>query len=138
MGQQTLGMYDIWAETMGGILAVAGIEGFLENLQEFYESADAEGNAWRSFVSEWWEKWREQEVKTADLFALAMDTGMPLEGKTEQAQKVRLGQKIMEARDRVFAIEITGGQRLSFRIEQVGKRQRAILWKLKSECGESR
>ena len=43
--QKTIGSFEGWAEVMGGILQVAGVPGFLGNLQEMYEQADAEGSA---------------------------------------------------------------------------------------------
>ena len=43
---------------------------FLENLAEFYESADAEGGAWRAFVAEWWQRHRDAEVGVADLYEI--------------------------------------------------------------------
>ena len=36
----TMGSYGPWAETMGGVLDVAGIPGFLTNTGAFYDSAD--------------------------------------------------------------------------------------------------
>lgn len=131
-GRQTLGMYESWAKTIGGILDTAGIPGFLANLQQFYEIADAEGATWRAFVAAWWNERRNEEVKAADLFALAVDAGMALGEKSEQSQKVRLGQKIAEARDRVFAIDIGEPEKANLRIEKVGVSRRATLWQLVS------
>ena len=41
--RKTIGSFEGWAEVMGGILEVAGVPGFLGNLKEMYERADAEG-----------------------------------------------------------------------------------------------
>ena len=49
--QKTIGSFEGWAEVMGGILEVAGVPGFLGNLKEMYEAADAEGSIWRGFVA---------------------------------------------------------------------------------------
>jgi hypothetical protein len=46
----TLGGFEEWCETIGGILAVAGVAGFLENLSELYEVADEESAEWESFL----------------------------------------------------------------------------------------
>jgi hypothetical protein len=35
---------------MGGILGVAGVPGFLGNLEELMEGSDTEGGAWRAFI----------------------------------------------------------------------------------------
>jgi putative DNA primase/helicase len=49
-----LGSYESWSRTIGGILQVAGIGGFLRNLTEFYDTANTEASAWRAFVVVWW------------------------------------------------------------------------------------
>ncbi len=130
-GDKTLGMFESWARTMGGILDVAGVKGFLGNLQEFYANADAEGATWRAFVAAWWTAYAGNGVKATELHTLAVEVGMPLGDKSEQSQKVRLGQKLAEARDRVFRIEV--GDPLSaahLRVEQDGTVQRTARWKL--------
>jgi hypothetical protein len=45
-----LGSFDEWSKTVGGILAHAGVEGFLGNLSELYEQADEEANQWEVFL----------------------------------------------------------------------------------------
>jgi hypothetical protein len=129
-GKQTLGMFEEWAKVMGGILNVAGIPGFLGNLNEFYQTADAEGATWRSFVAAWWSVRGSLWSKVGELYALAVECEMLLGEKSEQSQKVRLGQKLNEARDRVFAIEADGQVRLNLRIEKGDTHNRATLWRL--------
>jgi hypothetical protein len=48
-----LGSFEGWAETVGGMLAHAGISGFLSNLDELYESADSETEEWTGFLETW-------------------------------------------------------------------------------------
>ena len=135
-GSQSLGMFEQWATTIGGILDVAEIPGFLGNLDEFYAESDAEGAAWRSFILNWWERFGAKEVRVAELWqAIKDDTTLPISGDTEQAQKIRLGKLLADKRDRVFSVEIQGQNR-QLRIERGGQRQRAYEWRL-SECGES-
>jgi len=130
-GRRSLGMFEEWARTMGGILEVAGIRGFLENLQEFYETADTEGAAWRTFVAAWWIAYEERGVKVGDLYSLAVEAGLSLGEKSEQSQKVRLGIKLSEARDRVFSIDLPEEGLLNLRIEHAGEHRRAVLWRLR-------
>jgi putative DNA primase/helicase len=52
----TFGSFEDWAAVIGGILKVAGINGFLGNVQSIYDQADEEGAAIRSFLSAWWAK----------------------------------------------------------------------------------
>lgn len=42
-----------WAETVGGILAHAGIEGFLGNLADHYRDPESEDSHWDEFFVEW-------------------------------------------------------------------------------------
>ena len=88
-GSRSIGSYDAWAQTMGGVLEVAGIEGFLGNLDEMLEAADGEGAVWRSFVGSWWDRFGTAEVATADLFDLAAqasDQPLPL-GDRQRARR---------------------------------------------------
>ena len=45
-----LGGFTEWSNIIGGILEVAGIEGFLSNLDQMYEKADEEGSQWEAFL----------------------------------------------------------------------------------------
>jgi hypothetical protein len=51
-----LGSFEAWAETVGGMVAFAGIPGFLGNLAELYDQADAGGAEWETFLQAWWEE----------------------------------------------------------------------------------
>jgi hypothetical protein len=51
----TLGGFEGWSRTIGGVLAVAGVEGFLDNLSEMYERAADGTNEWTAFLKAWQE-----------------------------------------------------------------------------------
>jgi hypothetical protein len=68
-----LGSFEAWSRIMGGILQTAGITGFLENQNEFYESADEDSLAARCFVRVMVGKYQTQPVLAADLVSLAKD-----------------------------------------------------------------
>jgi hypothetical protein len=51
----TIGGFDSWARTIGGILEYAGIKGFLGNLEEMYQMADEESEEWEAFLRRWYE-----------------------------------------------------------------------------------
>ena len=72
-GTRTIGSYENWAQVLGGVLEVAGIEGFLGNLDEMMEASDGEGAVWRSFVSAWWDRFGTAEVGTSDLYETGAD-----------------------------------------------------------------
>lgn len=104
-GNQSLGSFEAWAGVMGGICSAAGVPGFLGNLDQLYEAADAEGAMWRLFISAWWEVHGSKPVSTGDLAELCRDNDlMPsvLGDGNERSQSTRLGKALGKAIDRVF------------------------------------
>ncbi len=45
-----LGSFESWCNTVGGMLALAGVEGFLGNADAMFEQADSEAVQWESFL----------------------------------------------------------------------------------------
>jgi putative DNA primase/helicase len=116
-----LGSYEQWSKVMGGILAAAGIPGFLSNLEEFYELADHEGAVLRAFVELWWEKYHSQDVGTVELLPIAKEIdGLDLHGKDEGGMRRSLGKLLAKQRDRVIDTR---------RICMAGTVHRASRWK---------
>jgi putative DNA primase/helicase len=105
-GQRSIGSYENWAQTIGGVLETVGIEGFLGNLNEALETADAEGGAWRAFVQTWWDRFGTAEVGVADLFELAVrsDPAINIGDGSDRSQRTRFGMLLPKVRDRVFQI----------------------------------
>lgn len=121
-GTLSLGSYEHWAAVLGGILDAIGIPGFLANRAEFYEAADLEGQIWRRFVADWWERFRDQEVGTGDLFPLAEAIdGFNLGRGNERAQRTAFGMQLAKRRDSVIG---------DVRIMRTGQRQRLNQWRL--------
>ena len=48
-----LGTFSGWAKLIGSILAHAGVEGFLGNLDTLYANVDEEATQWESFLQTW-------------------------------------------------------------------------------------
>lgn len=66
------GSFESWAYTMGGILDVAGIPGFLANEDELFAHAVSDADEMGDFISEWWKQNGEKEVGISRvLFKLA-------------------------------------------------------------------
>ena len=104
-GDKILGSFESWSAILGGILNVAGIPGFLEDAEEFYENADSEGAEWRAFVYAWWDSFGNDQVVASDLLDLAEKRdliGFAISGNTIQSQKMRLGKALTRQRDRRF------------------------------------
>jgi len=126
-GTRSIGSYDAWAETLGGVLAVTGIEGFLANLDEMMEASDGEGALWRSFVALWWDRFGTADVGTSDLFEVARlcEPPLPLGAGGDRSQRTRLGKALGRMRDRVFRLEA-----FHVRIVSAGMRHQAMRWRL--------
>lgn len=104
-GRRSLGSFESWAGVVGGLLDVAGVQGFLGNTEQLYEAADAEGQEWREFVTAWWDKHGEVWVSATDLLTLAVERdllGAAIGDKSSRSQKIRLGKALSAARDRRF------------------------------------
>jgi hypothetical protein len=62
-----IGGFQPWVETIGGILAHAGISGFLGNTEELYEQADNDALQWAAFLHAWQDAYGEREVLTSEI-----------------------------------------------------------------------
>jgi hypothetical protein len=124
----SLGSFEEWAHVIGGVLEFAGVPGFLGNLDDLYESSDAEGAVWRSFVEAWWERFGSAEITASDLYQLTEDRDIPLPlGKgSEQSRRIRLGKQLGKMRDRVF--QIKDGPCVTLLAGSM--RSRALVWRL--------
>lgn len=118
----TLGSFERWAAVVGGILETAGVDGFLGNLEVFYEAADTEGAIWRQLVALWSEQHGEGEVGVAELFGIATTVeGFDFGKGSERAQKTAFGVALNGQRDRVIG---------EFRVVNTRTLQRAKRWRL--------
>jgi primase/DNA polymerase family protein/DNA primase RepB-like protein len=127
-GTPELGSFEAWSRVLGGVLMVAETPGFLANLAEFYERSDVEGEAVRGFLRAWWELHRDGLVGVAQLFTLATapESGLDLGEKGEHSQRIRLGQRLRELRDRFYQLT----PELGVRVADAGTEHRAQLWRL--------
>lgn len=118
---RSLGSYEHWSAVIGGILEIHGIDGFLSNLDEFYQTADAEGAQWELFVELWWQRFSDEPARVGDLLPLALDTGIELKGEGNHARRVSLGMQINQHRDQVLGL---------YRIVLAGRVRGAAEWQL--------
>ncbi|MEQ9145220.1 MAG: toprim domain-containing protein [Parvibaculaceae bacterium] len=127
-GGRAIGSFENWAHVLGGVLEVAGIPGFLGNLEEMMESSDSEGAAWNAFIGAWWDRFGTAEVTAAEVYDIALfcDPPPPMSGANEQARKTSFGMAIGRMRDRVFRL---GDLRV--RLVKAGTYRRAVKWQLK-------
>jgi len=62
-----IGGFEEWSETIGGILAYAGVKGFLTNLDQFYDEMDEEFLERYSFFAKWYELFKDTPIPTKKL-----------------------------------------------------------------------
>lgn len=126
-GTRTIGSYENWAQVIGGVLEVAGIPGFLGNLEEMMEASDSEGAGWSAFIAAWWDRYGTAPVGAADLFDVATlcDPAPPMSGNNQHAQKTAFGMSMSRLRDRVFRLETR-----AVRVRKAGVLHKTIRWQL--------
>jgi hypothetical protein len=121
-GAQSLGMYESWARTMGGILGTIGMgQQFLQNMSSFYESMLTEDEGFAAFVEVWAAEYQERVVGAAALFPLAVRAGLDLGSGSDRSQQTILGNMLRRHRDRRFG---------PWFVRRAGTRQGLAQWKL--------
>ena len=104
---------------MGGILGVARIGGFLENISS-NKAPDSESVIWSLLVERWWREYEDEKVTAGDLFSIA-DEILGLGSRADKSRRTIFGKALSKRRDCVF-----GGYIIRF----AGTRQGAQVWKL--------
>ena len=106
-GKQVMGSFESYVAVVGGILDVAGIEGFLGNADELRKQADTETGEWRAFVSTWWDRWHDSWIGVKDLAGLLWtDDGKRsdllvniINSERERGVVTQLGRRLSTKRD---------------------------------------
>jgi hypothetical protein len=88
----SIGSFDRWAQTIGGILEFAGLHGFLGNLQQVRIEADEESSEWEVFLMAWARKFGDQEVTAAKLSECFTHLGE--EGRAWLPEELQFGELI--------------------------------------------
>lgn len=115
-GDATLGRFEGWAETVGGIVTEAGGTAFLSNRDAPYTAAaDTETLEWQAFCGQWWERFNAVAATSGELLSLAREKNLLLYvwgGRRDLAAQQRVGHALSEHRDRVIG---------EFRIRDAGR-----------------
>ncbi len=102
LGDQTLSSFEDWSETIGGVLACNGYEGFLATNRSAMMSMK---DAWPAFFDAWWKSFRERRVQVSQLVRLCREYGFLDElglGGGKRSQETRLGLALRGQRNRVI------------------------------------
>jgi hypothetical protein len=63
----TLGSFQEWADTIGSVLAFAGIHGFLTNREQTQFIQDESLQEWIAFFNAWWDRFGSRELTADDI-----------------------------------------------------------------------
>jgi hypothetical protein len=99
-----LASFEPWSKIIGGILAAAGVEGFLANAERFRERADPEGQDWRRFIAEWAAK-HGSDVVTVEVLMTIADglLAEQLGAGNDHSRHIRLGKALRKRRGQIIA-----------------------------------
>lgn len=134
-----LGGYEKWVRVVGGILAHAGVAGFLGNLLELYDRNDAETTSWTGFIEAWYEAFADKPVTSAEFMdALTQHTdleaALPIDPphRDKRTGDVydsgftrRLGKALAAREGRIYP-----GQGGEYKLVRCGESKRALLWRV--------
>jgi hypothetical protein len=67
-----LGSFQEWANTIGSVLAFAGIPGFLTNLETTQVVQDESAQEWTAFFDAWWERFGDRTLTADDIYHVVM------------------------------------------------------------------
>jgi hypothetical protein len=102
----TFGSYPSWLDVIGGVLAVAGIEGLLENRDKLADQGDDELGPWRFFFHLWREAVEAdqipREANVHQLVDIAIKAGLDIGEVGFQSQLQRLGKALSKIEGRVI------------------------------------
>ena len=135
-GAARLGSFESWSTILGGILAVAGVPGFLQAREELYETANAEPQEWAALLADLHGRHGGNTIGAREVMAamVALDLCSDhWEGRERTSALKRVGKAVTARRDRVF-----GGYRLrlcgrtatgnaGYKVEASGAAQRKTL-----------
>jgi hypothetical protein len=103
--ERTLGSFEQWSATIGGILEVSGVKGFLGNVEEFSIQSAEDESQWESALKILRRKAGDQSMTVAVINTI-LESGRALvdvRGSGNfRSQVTRLGKALYANRDRIY------------------------------------
>lgn len=129
-----LGSFQEWVDVVGGVLGVAGVDGFLGNLDRMYEQADMETPVWTAFVEAWRAHFGEQEVTAAAVIEATAGQS-PTQVRLRDALPGEVVDAKPERRSRALGIALAHREDRRYgssglRVVRAGTEQRAVRWRV--------
>jgi hypothetical protein len=134
-GAPQWGSYQRWADTLAGILTNAGVNGFLGNLQDLYESADVETAGWQRVLAHWHQLHGETPVRVGTL-ELALHQAQDLDPPPSITNAIGYapdpGTRNTRLAQRIRAVEGRRFDDTGLRIERAGTHghSKGVLWQV--------
>jgi hypothetical protein len=111
-----LGGFEDYTRVMGGILDAADIPGFMANVSETQEDDDHEGNIWKPFLEQWWNKYGDTPTGAQAVSQLDPEMFRSKFEESDHARGIRFGAILRRLKDKVFEIETQDGERVTVKI----------------------
>ena len=127
----TFGGFQEWAEILGGVLAHAGIPGFLDNRRTLFEQADEDNTIIKAFLSDWWARYGKAPVATNELLDVAKPHALDIAAKTDLGVLRRLGRLIASIVDRWY--HLSEGPTPTLAVKRTKGRAGVAGWRLEEQ-----
>lgn len=105
LSDKQLGSFEEWVGVIGGVLEVAGVPCFLDNLDELYQRTNAERAAWSELAMAWIAAFSSEAKRVSEINELCEQRELMTSQRgdgNERSQQSRLGRLLAAARDRVY------------------------------------
>lgn len=67
-GDVTIGGFEDWSRTIGGMLKYAGADGFLQDYSKMVNASDQDTEEWLPFLEKWYELWGDRAKMVSDIY----------------------------------------------------------------------
>ena len=132
-----MGSFESWSKVIGGVLALAGVEGFLKNSKGLYEKTVSNTSLWAAFLDVWHSKYGTRGMTAAEITEAVEGTEVP------ELQEVlpdefsllddNLSRKLGHALSRHEGVRY-GVEGLH--LAKIGERRRAAVWSVRTNADE--
>lgn len=113
---QTLGSFEGFTKTMGGILKHAGVDGFLSNMDFQKDTGDSESEQIRELIQELYKVKQSANFTVTELVEVAASAELDIQDKwfdlNQKTQVSKAGKLVRKVLDRHFSVDFPGGRKI--------------------------
>jgi hypothetical protein len=127
----TVGGFEEWTRTLGGMLGFLEIPGFLGNLGALYDQVDEDDHAWDAFLTGWHEQFMSEPQTAATIADTIRSEGSPLrEALPTELLDALTGKGSFERKLGWALSKHAGAIFGNYRLDRAGEQRRATLWRV--------